>query len=56
MRQKTFRAKRKQQKRRKRAKQLIKQHEKGKLKFGELPRLARTLLTRKRRKAARAGS
>ena len=41
MRQKTFLARKKQQKRRKRAKEKVKLFEQGKLKPEELPRLAR---------------
>jgi hypothetical protein len=54
MRQKSFLARRKQQRRRKRAKQKVKLYEKGELKYAELPRLAKELLTRKRRQAARS--
>ena len=49
MRQKTFLAAREHQKRRKRAKAKAKLYEQGKLKYEELPRLAREHLTRKRR-------
>ena len=56
MRQKTFLARKKQQKRRKRAKEKVKLFEQGKLKPEELPRLARELLARKRRRAARASA
>lgn len=56
MRQKTFVAARKHQKRRKRAKQKVKLYEQGKLKHEELPRLARELLARKRRKAQRSAT
>ena len=54
MRQKSFLARRKQHKRRKRAKQKVKLYEKGELKHAELPRLAREFLARKRRQAARS--
>lgn len=53
MRQKAFVAHKKHQKRRKRAKQKIRLYEKGELKHSDLPRLARELLARKRRQAAR---
>lgn len=56
MRQKTFVAARKHQKRRKRAKQKAKLYEQGKLKYEELPRLARELLTRKRRQQQRSAA
>lgn len=56
MRQKQFRAHRKHQKRRKRAKAKVKLYEKGQLKFEQLPRLARELAERKRRRAARAAA
>ncbi|HKZ53235.1 MAG TPA: hypothetical protein VJ085_08150 [Candidatus Acidoferrales bacterium] len=49
MRQKSFLARRKHHKRRKRAKLKIKLYEKGELKYTELPRLAKKLLARKRR-------
>lgn len=54
MKQKQFLAHRKQKKRRKRAKQKVKLYEQGELKYADLPRLAKDLLTRKRRQAARA--
>ncbi len=54
MRQKGFIAARKHQKRRKRAKHKVRLYEKGELKYAELPRLARELLTKKRRKHAHA--
>jgi hypothetical protein len=54
MKQKNFLARRKQKKRRKRAKHKIKLYEKGELKHSDLPRLARELLVRKRRRAARS--
>ena len=50
MREKTFLAHRKHHKRRKRAKQKVKLYEQGQLKYDELPRLARKLLERKRRR------
>ncbi|MGH9804663.1 MAG: hypothetical protein ACRD4D_05785 [Candidatus Acidiferrales bacterium] len=53
MRQKNFKAWKKHHKRRKRAKQKVKLYEQRKLKHDELPRLARELLARKRRQAAR---
>jgi hypothetical protein len=56
MRQKGFVAHRKQQKRRKRAKQKVKLYEKQELKFSELPRLAKKLMARKRRQAARTAA
>ncbi len=56
MRQKTFVAARKHQKRRKRAKAKGKLYEQGKLKYEELPRLARELLARKQRKARRTAA
>jgi len=56
MRQKSFVARKKHQKRRKRAKQKIKLHEQGQLKYEELPRLARELLARKRRQQARSAA
>ncbi len=56
MRQKGFVARRKHQKRRKRAKQKVKLYEKRELKFSELPRLARKLMARKRRQAARTAA
>jgi len=56
MRQKSFVAGKKHQKRRKRAKQKVKLYEQGKLKHDELPRLARELLARKRRQAARSSA
>lgn len=49
MRQKNFVAWKKQHKRRTRAKDKVKLFEQGKLKYEELPRLARELLARKRR-------
>lgn len=54
MRQKTYVAHRKQHKRRKRAKQKVKLHEQGQLKYEQLPRLAKDLLARKRRQQARS--
>lgn len=54
MRQKQFRARKKHQKRRKRAKQKVKRFEQGEIKYEELPRLAKELVTRKRRQAARS--
>lgn len=54
MKQKNFLAQRKQKKRRKRAKHKVKLYEKGELKYSDLPRLARKLVARKRRQAARA--
>lgn len=54
MKQKNFLARRKQKKRRRRAKEKIKLYEKGELKHSDLPRLARELLARKRRQAARS--
>lgn len=56
MRQKQFVARKKHQKRRKRAKQKVKLYEQGQLKYQELPRLARELLARKRRQAARSAA
>ena len=56
MRQKTFRTRKKHQKCRKRAKMKLKLHEQGKLKYEELPRLARQLLARKKRAAARSAA
>jgi len=56
MRQKQFVARRKHQKRRKRAKQKVKLHEQGQLRYQELPRLARKLLARKRRQQARSAA
>lgn len=53
MRQKQFRARKKHQKRRKRAKQKVKLYEQGEVKYEQLPRLAKELVTRKRRQAAR---
>jgi hypothetical protein len=53
MKQKQFLARRKQQKRRKRAKQKVKRYEKGELKYADLPKLAKRFLARKRRQAAR---
>lgn len=53
MREKNFKAWKKHHKRRKRAKQKVKLYEQGKLKHDQMPRLARELLTRKRRQAAR---
>lgn len=53
MRQKNFKAWKKHHKRRKRAKQKVKLYEQGKLKHDQMPRLARELLVRKRRQAAR---
>jgi hypothetical protein len=49
MREKHFLARKKHQKRRKRAKEKARRFEQGKLKFEELPRLAREMLARKRR-------
>ncbi|MBI2956652.1 MAG: hypothetical protein HYY26_05010 [Acidobacteria bacterium] len=49
MRQKAFRARKKHQKRRKRAKQKVRLHEQGQLKYEQLPRLAREMLAKKRR-------
>lgn len=54
MRQKQFIARKKHHKRRKRAKLKVKLYEQGQLKYKELPRLARELLARKRRQAARS--
>ena len=54
MKQKNFLAQRKQKKRRKRARHKVKLYEKGEVKHSDLPRLARNLLARKRRQAARA--
>lgn len=56
MRQKSFLAWKKHHKRRKRAKEKVKLYERGKLKYEELPRLARELLARKRRQAARSAA
>lgn len=56
MRQKAFQAWKKHHRRRKRAKQKVKLHEQGKLKYEELPRLARELLARKRRQQARSAA
>ena len=56
MRQKQFVARRKHQKRRKRAKQKVKLHEQGQLRYQEMPRLARKLLARKRRQQARSAA
>jgi len=56
MRQKQFVARKKHQKRRKRAKQKVKLHEQGQLRYQELPRLARELLARKRRQQARSSA
>lgn len=56
MRQKTYVAHRKQHKRRKRAKQKVKLHEQGQLKYEQLPRLAKDLLARKRRQQARSAA
>ena len=56
MRQKQFVARRKHQKRRKRAKQKVKLHEQGQPRSQELPRLARKLLARKRRQQARSAA
>lgn len=56
MRQKSFVTRKKHQKRRKRAKEKMQLHEQGKLRYEELPRLARALLARKRRQAARASA
>jgi len=53
MREKNFKAWKKHHKRRKRAKQKVKLYEQGKLKHDQMPRLARELLVRKRRQAAR---
>jgi len=53
MKQKNFLARRKQRKRHKRAKEKVKLYEKGEVKHSDLPRLARNLLARKRRQAAR---
>jgi len=56
MRQKNFKAWKKHHKRRKRAKQKVKLYEQGKLKHDQMPRLARELLVRKRRQAARTAA
>jgi hypothetical protein len=56
MKQKNFLAQRKQKKRRRRAKHKVKLYEKGELKHADLPRLARNLLARKRRQAARVSA
>jgi len=56
MKQKNFKAWKKQHKRRKRAKAKVKLYEAGKLKLSEMPRLARELLARKQRFDRRAAS
>ncbi|MFQ5724337.1 MAG: hypothetical protein ACE5G6_07570 [Terriglobia bacterium] len=56
MRQKHFVAWKKHRKRRKRAKEKVKLYEQGQVKYEELPRLARELLARKRRQAARTSA
>lgn len=53
MRQKAYLAHKKQHKRRKRAKEKVKLYEQGKLKYEQLPRLAKDLLARKLRQKAR---
>lgn len=54
MRQKQFRARKKHHRRRKRAKQKVKLHEQGEIAYEKLPRLAKELVARKRRQAARS--
>lgn len=54
MKQKAFLAWKKHHHRRKRAKEKVKLYEQGKLKYEELPRLAKNLVAKKRRQAARA--
>jgi len=56
MREKGFLAGKKHHRRRKRAKRQVKLYEQGQLNYEELPRLARELLARKRRRAARISS
>ena len=57
MRQKAFVAWKKHHKRRKRAKLKVKLYEQGKLKYEELPRLARELMAKKKRaEAARSAA
>lgn len=56
MRQKTFVVRKKHQRRAKRAKHKARLFEQGKLKYEELPRLARQMLAKKRRAEARAAA
>lgn len=54
MKQKAFRARKKHQKRRKRARLKAQAYERKELKYEELPKLAKKLVARKRRQQARS--
>ena len=56
MRQKGFEVAKKHQRRAKRAKQKARLYEQGKLKYEELPRLAKDMLAKKRRATAGAAA